>query len=326
MNVTEVVRELGRGRQGARNLSREEAQGLYGCMLDGQVPDLESGAITIALRIKGETAEEMHGFLNATLERMPSLRNSSSKLRPIVIPSYNGARKEANLTALLALLLRRFGLFVVIHGLMDGYERVTTAQILREFDLTPCCRIDEAQQHLNDHGLAIIPLSVLSPDLNNQLCLRERLGLRNSAHSLVKMLDPFKGDGVVLAAATHPDYLDLMRDVIVAASGQALLFRGTEGEPFANPKRCPRIDYLHDKTCETLVEARHDSLKALPDLPKSFDAKSTAHWMRLVLAGKIASPQSIVYQLASCLLASAYTKDIESAIDLIKQKGFEVGL
>ena len=324
MNLTEVVRELERGREGARDLSLEEAQNLYRCMLDGQVPDLESGAITIALRIKGESPEEMRGFLNATLERTTFLRSPSSTLRPIVIPSYNGARKEANLTALLALLLQRLGLFVVIHGLIDGYERVTTAQILQEFDLTPCRRADEAQQHLDDHGLVIIPLPVLSPSLNNQLGLRERLGLRNSAHSLVKMLDPFKGDGVLLAAATHPDYLGLMRDVIVATSGQALLFRGTEGEPFANPKRCPRIDYLHDKTCETLVEATHDSLKALPDLPKSCDAKSTAHWMRLVLSGKIAIPQSIISQLACCFLASGYAKDIKSAADLIKQRGFEV--
>ena len=133
MNYAQVIRELGRGQEGARNLSLEEAQDLYGCLLDDKVPELESGAIAIALRMKGETANEMLGFLNASIERICPLRRPTITFRPIVIPTYNGARKGANLTALLALLLQRFGIPVVIHGITESPERVSTAQILSPF-------------------------------------------------------------------------------------------------------------------------------------------------------------------------------------------------
>ena len=50
MNYAHIIRELGRGAEGARDLPQGEAQQLYGAMLDGGVPDLELGAIAIALR------------------------------------------------------------------------------------------------------------------------------------------------------------------------------------------------------------------------------------------------------------------------------------
>ena len=139
-----------------------------------------------------------------------------------------------------------------------------------------------------------------------------------------KIQRPVKGEGVLLAAATHLDYIDTMREVIGAVAGRALLFRGTEGEPFANPKRCPRIEYLHDKTCETLFAGEHDSLKALPDLPDACDAATTATWMRRVLAGKIAIPQPIINQLACCLVASGHTKDISQAVSIVASKRFDI--
>ena len=313
MNFPQIIRDIGRGREGAQDLSFDEAQQLYGAMLDGGVPELELGAIAIALRMKGESVSEMSAFMAAARARLNTLHCSSLKPRPVVIPSYNGARKGANLTPLLAFLLQRMGVPVLVHGLIEGFSRVTSAQIFREFGLMPCTTLVQAQQVFDSSGMAYVPLSVISPGLHHQLALRSRLGLRNSAHSLVKMLDPFNGEGVLLAAATHPAYLDAMRDVLSSLGQRALLFRGTEGEPYANPKRRPCIEHLHDSCCEVLFEAEHDSLKSLPHLPDGCDAKSTAEWMRRVLSGSIGLPLPVANQLACCLLASGHSSDLNQA-------------
>lgn len=82
---------------------------------------------------------------------------------------------------------------------------VTTAQIFREFGMMPSTSQSQAQQLLDESGLAYVPLSVISPGLNNQLALRSRLlAYSNSAHSLVKMLDPFKGEGFVSGGGYTP--------------------------------------------------------------------------------------------------------------------------
>lgn len=321
MNYAHFIKELGRGSEGARDMSMEEAQQLYGAMLDGGVPDLELGGIAIALRMKGESTDEMIGFLNATYERVHAIRPPSGRLRPVVIPSYNGARKGANLTPLLALLLQRFGVPVLVHGLLEGYGRVTTAHVFRELGIMPCTSVTAVQQAVDGFGVAFAPLSVISPGLNNQLALRGRLGLRNSAHSLVKLLDPFKGRGVLLAAATHPPYMDLMRDILSCHEGRALLLRATEGEAFANPKRRPRIEYLHDGTSEILFEAEHESLKTLPNLPEGCDAKITAQWIRRVLEGQATLPMPIANQLACCLFACGYADDFNQSKAIVAVEG-----
>ena len=48
------IREIGRGKKGARDLSRDDARTLYAAMLEDRVSDLELGALLIGMRIKGE--------------------------------------------------------------------------------------------------------------------------------------------------------------------------------------------------------------------------------------------------------------------------------
>ena len=114
------IKEIGRGRDNARALSRDDARLLWGALLDGRIDDLEVGAILLAMRIKGESIDEIAGFADATGSRglrltVPPEADGSPSI-PVVIPSYNGARHMANLTPLLAFLLAREGIPVLVHG------------------------------------------------------------------------------------------------------------------------------------------------------------------------------------------------------------------
>lgn len=107
MDYRKIIKEIGRGKNHARDLDRDTARGLYAHMLNGEVPDLELGGVLIALRIKGEGEAEMLGFYEAMQNHTIKLTPPAGKPMPIVIPSYNGARKQANLTPLLAILLHK---------------------------------------------------------------------------------------------------------------------------------------------------------------------------------------------------------------------------
>ncbi|MBS1139582.1 MAG: hypothetical protein H6R13_1035 [Proteobacteria bacterium] len=327
MSYAQYIKEIGRGAEGARDLPRDDAQQLYAAMLDGGVPDLEMGAIILGLRVKGESLDEMLGFLEAIDDRTNRLEMPHGRVRPVVLPTYNGARKEANLTPLLALLLQRFGVPVVVHGLLEGFGRITTAHVFRELGVMPMASATQAQIALEEKGLAFLPLSAICPGIHNLLALRSRMGVRNSAHSLVKLINPFHGDAVMVAPATHPEFLNLMRDILVARDQRGLLLRGTEGEPFANPKRRPRLEFIHDGMVDALFEAEHESLRALPNLPEASDAVSTAKWIRRVLDKQVPLPKPIANQLACLLFASGYAEDFNQAkaIVAVESTGLLVG-
>jgi anthranilate phosphoribosyltransferase len=137
------------------------------------------------MRIKGETAEELAGFMDAVRPRPLPLAAPST---PVLLPSYNGARKLPNLTALLALLLARDGVPVLVHGPLTDPGRVTSAQVFEALGLPPALSPEAAQAQWAAGQPVFMPLAVLHPALDQLLALRRVLGLRNPGHTLAKLL------------------------------------------------------------------------------------------------------------------------------------------
>lgn len=179
MDYTKIIKEIGRGKNHARDLDRETAFQLYQKMLAGEVGELELGGILIAMRIKGEAEEEMLGFYQAMQQQVMCLQAPQGRPMPVVLPSYNGARKQANLTPLLALLLKRVGLPVVVHGVLDDSTRVTSAETFQALGLPWSQDAADAQQRLDQGEAVFIPVSALSAPLDRQLGMRWRMGVRN---------------------------------------------------------------------------------------------------------------------------------------------------
>ncbi|MCX7628188.1 MAG: DNA-binding protein YbiB [Methylophilaceae bacterium] len=318
MDYTAIIKEIGRGIKGATDLDEATAYALYAEMLDGRVPDFELGALLIAFRIKGESEAEMRGFYRALQERIHPIARPVGRPLPVLLPAYNGARKQANLLPLLALLLQRQGVPVLVHGVTHDPKRVTAAQTLAALGVPICTSAAEAQARLGETGLAFITARGLSERMDDQLALRWRLGVRSSTHTLAKLADPFGGESVRVVSVTHPPYLDKMASFMRSSGARGLLLRGTEGEPYANPRRCPRIVFFHDGQAEVLVEQEEsETLKNRCEplqLADGFDAQTTALWTRRVLAGEIPVPAPLLKQLACCLVAAGAAADMLTAL------------
>ncbi|EON3358358.1 DNA-binding protein YbiB [Yersinia enterocolitica] len=312
MDYSKIIKEIGRGKNHARDLDQDTACELYKAMLAGQVPALELGAILIAFRIKGESEQEILGFYQAMQQQVMPLRAPAGRPLPVVIPSYNGARKQANLTPLLALLLSRLGLPVVVHGVTEDSSRVTSAEIFQQLEIPWSHSTTEAQQRL-DNGLPVfIPVSALSAQLDEQLQQRWRMGVRNSSHTLAKLATPFIDEPHLrLASVSHPEYMQKVGGFFQAINAPALLQQGTEGEVYANPLRCPPIHFINNGKSQILLD-RQSEPSAL-ELPLSRDAAITARWIEDCLAGVLPIPDSIQKQLACCLVAAGQVNTVELA-------------
>ncbi|HJV86660.1 MAG TPA: DNA-binding protein YbiB [Noviherbaspirillum sp.] len=311
------IKEIGRGRKGARSMSREDARELYAAMLDGRVSDLELGAIVLALRIKGESVDEIAGFLDAAEASFEKLSVPEGEYAPIVIPSYNGSRQMPNLTPLLALLLVQRGAPVLIHGVIRDPGRVTTAVILQALGFSFAQNVQEAQQGFTRNVPVFMPIDALAPRMARLLALRRILGVRNSTHTLVKILQPFTGPALRLGSYTHPEYLEMLSAYFSVAApierGDAFLMRGTEGETVANAKRAQQIEWFHDHERTILVQ-KQEPVDEMPPLPSSNDAETTAEWIRQALAGTQPIPAPIAEQVEHCLQVA---KRLRAALRLI---------
>lgn len=298
VGISQYIREIGRGKDGARALTREQATDLFGQVLDGQVSDLEVGGFCLSMRIKGETPEELAGFLDATEARL--LRLPEARVPTVVLPSYNGARKLPVLTPLLGLLLARRGVRVLNHGQTQDPGRVTSHEVI------DVLRHDDALGHLfatspEGPGLHFLPTHSLHAGLQRLLDVRRVVGLRNPAHSVVKLMLPCAGPALLVSSYTHPEYLHSMGQTLERLGRHALLLRGTEGEPVADPRRMPAMQAFEAGERTLLQEAQHGTLASLPALPGGHDASTTADHIRAILAGRTPVPASLARQV-ECIL------------------------
>jgi anthranilate phosphoribosyltransferase len=306
--LTRIIREIGRGKNTARDLNREDAHALFAALLAGEIPDLQLGAVLMALRIKGESLEELAGFLEACEASYTHLA-APAGTAPLVIPAYNGARQLPNLTPLLAHLVARAGVPVLVQGVSADPGRVTTHEVLAAMGVEPAATAGDAEAQLRERGLAFIAIDVLAPPLARVLAIRRIMGVRSSGHTLAKILQPFATPAVRLVSVTHPEYVLRMREFFThhgthgthgTNAAHALLLRGAEGEAVAHPRREPVIDWLNGAAVETWRAGTAEN----PALPESRDAAVTAAWINDALAGNNAIPGAIAHQVACCVRAA----------------------
>ncbi|MGU3522096.1 DNA-binding protein YbiB [Enterobacteriaceae bacterium C23F] len=316
MDYRNIIKEVGRGKNHARDLDTDTARGLYAQMLKGEVPELELGGILIALRIKGEGEAEMQGFYEAMQHHTVKLTPPATKPMPIVIPSYNGARKQANLTPLLAMLLHKLGFPVLVHGVSHDPTRILTETIFTLLGIEPTLHAGQAQAKLDGHQPVYMPVGAFCPPLENQLAMRWRMGVRNSAHTLAKLATPFAEDAALrLSSVSHPEYVPRVGKFFTGIGGRALLMHGTEGEVYANPQRCPQISLIDATGAQVLIERETETREA--QLPASKDPEVTARWIERCVAGVEPVPESLKMQMACCLVAAGEVPDYASGLQRV---------
>jgi anthranilate phosphoribosyltransferase len=324
--LPQLIGDVARGKEHARDLPEEEARVLFAAWLAGDLDAYSQGALWTAYRIKGEAVDELLGFVSASEQAMHRINAPAGPL-PIILPSYNGARREANLLPLLALVLARAGVPVLLHGSHGGAaedadltltdhspaQRVSSAALLVALGLPAAGSPQAIHDDLRQRNLAHASIDVLSPGLARILALRRRLGVRSSVHTVVKLVNPFAGPAMHCAAVTHPPYLERLQAFFGRTRRRALCLRGTEGEPFAHPKRRPALLACQDGACTTLMEKDGQLLLHLPDLPADGGVAATCRFIEEVLKGRLGLPGPLRDQAACLLVLSGRSPNLEAA-------------
>lgn len=316
MSYARLIRqiELGEG------LDFVDARNLAAALLDGGVPELETAALLMALNRHDPGLDAWLGMHAALAERVPYFTAPATAYRTVILPTYHGVRNCAHLTPLLALLLKSFGIPVLIHGVLDGGGGTAAAYIFRELGILPCSHVAQVNARLDEEGIAFVPVALLSTGLASLLALRARLGVESIATRMAVLVDTMGAESVRVTPALHEQELPGMAAILTALGGRALLLKGCQGEAFADPQLRPEISFYHDGECESICTAQL-STSRVADMPPS-DARTTSAWVREVLEGNQGVPLSLRSQLAACLYVAGYTDDLNQARAITSISGF----
>ncbi|SFQ10968.1 glycosyl transferase family protein [Pseudomonas borbori] len=227
----QFVRILGKGKRGARNLSREEAREAMGMLLDGKAEDTQLGAFLMLLRHKEESAEEMAGFAEAVRERL----QAPAIALDLDWPSYAGKKRHLPWFLLAAKALANSGVRILLHG--GGAHtagRLYSEQVIGLLQIPLCRNWSEVERALQEQHLAFIPLGDWMPQLQRMIDLRNILGLRSPIHSLTRILNPLAAR-CGLQSIFHPGYQAVHREASQLLGDTVLVIKGEGGEMEINP-------------------------------------------------------------------------------------------
>ncbi len=239
MNTTEhpfaqYVRILGKGKNGSRPLTRDEAFDAFRMILAGEILPEQLGAFLMLMRVKEETPEELAGFIRA-VKQMLVIPENGPEIH-LDWSSYAGKRRHLPWFILSTLLLAQNGINTFMHG-ASGHTagRLYTKDVLAALGIPPCTSLQESADRIRETGFAYLDLAYLSPTLHKIIEMRSILGLRSPVHTISRMLNPFNAQ-YMMQGIFHPGYRPMHQEAALLLEQPHLaVIKGDGGEIERDP-------------------------------------------------------------------------------------------
>lgn len=258
----QYIRILGKGRQGSRALTADEAHEAMRMILAEEIEPIQLGAFLMLMRVKEETAEEVAAFVRAIRDH---LKVPSGGLRvDLDWSSYAGKKRQLPWFLLATLLMAENGIRTFMHG-ASGHTagRLYTREVLPLLGIPAASSFEEAIRQMEESNFAYMDLRQISPKLHQIIELRPLLGLRSPVHTIARLLNPFNAP-CMMQGIFHPGYRPT-HQVAAQILGQPhmAVIKGEGGEIERNP----------DLPC--LIQSVHDGALAEEEWPPMFDKRHT---------------------------------------------------
>lgn len=239
--IESYLKEVARGKRGARDLSYEDAKKAAEAILDLKASPAQIGAFLIAERIKMESLEELIAFITAARER--SVRIPVHQGIDCTGP-YDGRSSSYYASFGAAFVLAAAGLPVTLHGSdsLPPKWGITVPDMLR----TKGIELEEIPQEqllaaAGNSGILIIPTEKWCPSLAQLRPIRTELGMRTVFNTVEKLLDlsvsPYLAIGIF-----HNTVFERMSQLITRLGyRKGLIVQGVEGSEDLHIDRPTRV-------------------------------------------------------------------------------------
>jgi anthranilate phosphoribosyltransferase len=234
-----VIKAVGTGPRGSRDLTFAEAREATTALLDGEVSPAQAGAFLIGMRVKGEAADELAGIAQALRARAPALRYAGD--RPLVVScgAFDGVA-DAPPLGLAASICAAAGGAAVVTACGDRLgpkHGVTPADVLAALGGPARPSPEESEAMLARAGVALVHVGAALPGWDALAVLRDEIGLRGPIHSAEKLVDWFGAHRFVVGH-THGGYGPrLLGALSLLGAERAVAVRGVEGSDLLRPGR-----------------------------------------------------------------------------------------
>jgi anthranilate phosphoribosyltransferase len=185
--LTSALATIGTG----RSLSMSESRSAFSSLLDGEVSDIIAAALLTALRVKGETADELEGAVVAARERMFRWECGvdAASLLDTCGTGGDGAG-TVNISTAAAIVVAACGVPVVKHGNRAATGLSGSSDVLSVLGVATNLAPDLSRRCLAELGIAFLFAPTYHPGLVRLAPVRRQLPFRTIFNLIGPLCNP----------------------------------------------------------------------------------------------------------------------------------------
>jgi anthranilate phosphoribosyltransferase len=186
--MSEIVRAALAAVIEGRTLSRDEADAAMGAVMDGQATPSQLAALLVALRMRGETVEELAGFARAMRQRVLHVEAPPGTID--VVGTGGDGRSSFNISTAAALVVAAAGVPVAKHGNRAITSASGSSDVLEALGVVVEQSSDEAASSLREDGFAFLFAPGYHPAMQHAGPTRREIGVRTAFNLLGPLTNP----------------------------------------------------------------------------------------------------------------------------------------
>lgn len=214
--LRKFIRELVDG----RDLSEEESGKAMGLIMEGEAPPTQIASFLTALRMKGETIEEITGFARTMRARAVPIRAKNGD--PVVDTCGTGGDGKGtfNISTAVAFVAAGGGCTVAKHENRSVSSQCGSADVLEALGVDPALSPERAERSLQGFGLAFLFAPTFHPATKHAAIPRREIGIRTAFNLLGPLTNP-AGATIHLAGIYREDLAHPVAEVLKQLGSRA---------------------------------------------------------------------------------------------------------
>lgn len=211
-----------------KNLTQQEARELVGSMAKGELTSSQIAAVVIALRMKGETVDEIAGFIEGMRDHMVSIPRSGGAID--TCGTGGDGVGTFNISTAVAFVVAGARVRVAKHGNRAASSRCGSADVLESLGVNMTLTAQQAATVLAKVGMVFLFAPLFHPAMKQVAIVRKELGVP----TVFNMLGPFVNPARVrrqLIGVPHIDIAKMLAHVATKLNYEHLLIVSSEDGP-----------------------------------------------------------------------------------------------
>ncbi|MBH9538095.1 anthranilate phosphoribosyltransferase [Novosphingopyxis sp. YJ-S2-01] len=300
----------------ARPLSQDEASAAFASILDGKHGEAAITDFLIGMAVRGETADEIAGAAREMRTRMTPV---AAPLGAIDVCGTGGdGANSVNISTAVAIVVAACGVPVAKHGSRAATSRTGAADTLEEIGVNLSITPEEAQQSLEELGLAFFFAPTHHPALAALAPIRKRIGRRTIFNMLGPLANPARIRNHLIGVA-RPDLAATYADAASRLGYEhAMIVSGDEGLDELSISGSSTIFHVRGDT--VTKAAVHPEDAGLPthklEALKGGDAHENASALRRLLQGnRGAYRDAVLLNSAAALMVAGEVENWKDGVE-----------